>query len=319
MSHRPRASIVIPTFRRRDSVGRALQALARQTVPAAEFEVIVALNGPEDGTTELVSGFAAPFALRTVYREQAGRAGACNQGIAAATGELIVLLDDDMEPGPGFVAAHQAAHHAPRLGVVGAAPVVVGPGSPPVAKYIAARFERHGATLAAAGYRFRLRDFYSGNFSIAKADLPSTGPFDETFTEYGNEDLELSRRLVQSGVRLVYCAEALAYQHYEKDFPRLARDTMAKGRTAVLFARKHPAVLPDLKLSAYEQVSIRHRALRAGLLGLARIWGRTPDVVLALVGWVERRQPARLHKIYSTVLDYFYWLGVQTAKGDAPR
>jgi len=312
-------SVVIPTYGRRLSVERALRALARQTVPAQEFEVVVVANGPDDGTTALLTAFAAPFALRPLRREQPGRAGACNQGIAAAAGDLVVLLDDDMEPVPGFLAAHRRAHREARRGVVGAAPVVLGPAASPAAGYIAARFERHLAKLATPGHRFGVRDFYSGNFSIHRADLIAAGLFDEGFTEYGNEDLELSRRLVRAGIRLVFCTEALAHQHYDKDFADLARDTMAKGRTAVLFGRRHPEVLPDLKLSTFREGSRRHRLARAAVLALGRVWPGTPDALIALVQGLERRRPARLHKLYSLALDCCYWLGVRSAEREAHR
>ena len=53
-------SVVIPTFQRRAATQRALQALARQTLPAADYEVIVSIDGSEDGTREMVAGFPAP-------------------------------------------------------------------------------------------------------------------------------------------------------------------------------------------------------------------------------------------------------------------
>jgi GT2 family glycosyltransferase len=317
VTDRVRISVVIPTYRRRLAVERALRALARQTMPAKEFEVVVVANGPDDGTIELLTAFAAPFALRLLQRPEPGRAGACNQGILAAAGDLVVLLDDDMEPVPDFLAAHTRAHGGERVGVVGAAPVVLGPAASAAAGYIAARFERHLAKLATPGYRFQGRDFYSGNFSIRRADLIAAGLFDEGFTEYGNEDLELSRRLVHHGIPLVFSPEAIAYQHYDKDFAGLARDTMAKGRTAVLFARRHPEVLPDLKLSTFGQGSHRHRLTRALVLALARVWSGTPDMLISLVTLVERRRPARLHKVYSSALDCCYWLGVQSTKHEA--
>jgi GT2 family glycosyltransferase len=317
VTDRIRISVVIPTYRRRQSVERALRALARQTLAATEFEVVVVANGPDDGTMALLSAFAAPFALRPLQRHEPGRAGACNEGIVAAAGDLVVLLDDDMEPVPDFLAAHRRAHEGGRVGVVGAAPVVLGPAATAAAGYIAARFERHLAKLATPGHRFQVRDFYSGNFSIPRADLIAAGLFDEGFTEYGNEDLELARRLTRDGIQLVFSPEATAYQHYEKDFAGLARDTMAKGRTAVLFARRHPEVLQDLKLSTFGEGSRRHRLARALVLALARVWSGTPEALIALVTWLERRRPVRLHKLYSTALDCCYWLGVQSTEREA--
>ena len=48
----PRLSVVIPTHNRKAILERCLQALAVQTLPPAEFEVIVVDDGSSDGTPE---------------------------------------------------------------------------------------------------------------------------------------------------------------------------------------------------------------------------------------------------------------------------
>jgi GT2 family glycosyltransferase len=291
-----------------------LEALARQATARDTFEVIVVVDGSNDGTRATAERFQAPYSLRVIWQPNRGRAAACNAGIAAARGELIALLDDDMEPAPEFVAAHLRAHAGEgRLGVLGAVPIAVKQSSPPVVAYVGAKFNRHLEKLAHAGRTLALRDFYSGNFSIHSAVLREVGGFDEAFKIYGNEDLELSLRLARAGVRLVYSAEALAHQHYTKGFAALARDTIAKGRTAVLLASKHPNTVQDLKLSTYGQGSLKWRALRAGLLGLSRLWAGTPNAVARFMEWLEQGRPARMNDYYVLALDYYYWLGARAA------
>lgn len=310
-------SVIIPTYQRRASVERALRALAAQTLPAAMVEVIVSMDGSQDGTREMLAQFSAPYALRVLWQPNAGRAAACNAGIRAATGELIVLLDDDMEAAPELLEAHRQAHATrSRLGVMGAVPMRYAASAPPVVAYVGAKFNQHLVRLAQPNHRLQLRDFYSGNFSIRREVLLSVGLFDEAFKIYGNEDLELSLRLQQAGVQLRYCAEALAYQHYEKGFAGLARDHIAKGRTAVLMTQKHPETFADLKLSTYRQASLPWRGLRASLLRLGRVWPGTTAFVIASIGWLERWRPAHLHLFYTLALDYCYWLGAQSALGE---
>jgi cellulose synthase/poly-beta-1,6-N-acetylglucosamine synthase-like glycosyltransferase len=158
-----------------------------------------------------------------------------------------------------------------------------------------------------------LRDFYSGHFSIRRNILLEVGLFDETFRIYGNEDLELSLRLTKAGVTLVYAPQALARQRYSKDFAALARDTIAKGKTAVLLASKHPDALPALQLSAYDQGSWRWRSARDILLTLSWLWSFMPEKVITIVLWLERRRAKQLHLYYRFVLDYMYWLGAKAA------
>jgi GT2 family glycosyltransferase len=309
-----RLSIVIPTYQRCALVHRALRALSRQTLPPDEYEVIVSIDGSQDGTQELVSRFRAPFELRSVWQPNQGRAAACNAGIRVAKGQLIVLLDDDMEPVLEFLTAHLQAHRqGSRLGVVGAVPVFLTQSSPPVVRYIGVKFNRHLENLARPGYRFRLRDFYTGNFSIRREVLLEVGAFDEAFAVYGNEDLELSVRLARAGVQLVYSSEALAQQHYTKDFAALARDNIAKGRTAVLLASTHAETFGDLKLSTYHEGTRRWHLCRAGLLWLSQLWAGIPDWVIVFTTWVERHRPTQFPYYCFLALDYCYWLGVGSA------
>jgi GT2 family glycosyltransferase len=310
----PYLSVIIPTYRRRDSVERALRALARQTLAPETYEVIVSIDGSQDGTREMIETFSVPYRLAHVWQPNRGRGAACNAGIRMARGEMLVIVDDDMEPAPDCLESHWHAHPiGSRFGVMGAVPISGEDDDPPVAAYIAAKFNQHLDNLAQPDHCLTLRDFYSGHFSIRRDVLLEVGLFDEAFRIYGNEDLELSLRLTKAGVTLIYAPRALAYQHYSKDFAALARDTIAKGKTAVLLASKHPEALPALQLSAYDQGSWRWRLTRDILLMLSRLWASAPEKVVAIVSWLERRRVKQLHLCYRFVLDYMYWLGAKAA------
>jgi len=315
MTPEPLVSLVIPTYQRCASVERLLQALSQQSLLPEKFEVIIVIDGSMDGTRELVDHAQTPFSLSCIGQTNQGRAAACNLGIRAAQGSLIVLLDDDMEPSPQLLETHLAAHRTdPRLGVLGAVPIRLEPSSPPVVQFIGAKFNQHLEKLAQPGYVLKLRDFYSGNFSIRRTVLMQVGLFDDKFKIYGNEDLELSWRLRQAGIRLVYCAEALATQHYEKDYAALAKDNIAKGKTSLLLIKLHPEVISDTKLSTYSQESIAWRMLRSGLLFISRFWRQLPQTLIRFILWNEKRCPARLQLYYRLSLDFFYWLGVRNAR-----
>lgn len=313
----PVVSVVIPTFQRCSSVRRAVEALAGQTLPSKAYEVVVSIDGSEDGTREMLAAQRVPFALRSVCRSKRGRAAAVNAGVGEARGQLVVFLDDDMEAAPGLLAAHLGAHTSiggpgRSLGVIGAAPVVTRSSSP-LSEYLARRFQERLDTLAQPGRVPRFNDAYTGNFSVPRATLLDIGGFDESFRLYGHEDYEFVLRLVKAGAQLVFSPAALAFQHQDKEFPSLARDTVARGKTAVLFARKHPEVLRELKLGAFDRETRKWRLLRAALLGFTSVFDGVPEAVISLVTTLERRRPRRLDRYYAMALDYFYWVGVRSA------
>jgi GT2 family glycosyltransferase len=319
VTDRPLLSVLIPTYQRRDSLLRLLASLRSQTLPAGAYEVIAAVDGSTDGTAEAVRGFAAPYALSALEGPNRGRARACNAGLHAAAGAVVVLLDDDMEASPGFLAAHVRAHEGPvERAVVGAAPIVVSPESAPFVRYMANGFRSRLDRLAQPGYRVRFRDTYTGNFSARREVLRGVGGFDESFRVYGHEDYELALRLQDAGVELTYSADALAHQHYEKTFAAFARDGIARGRTAVLFASKHPDIVDRIKLSEFHSGPWRWRALRGLLLRASRVTDRVPAWVVGGVGRLERHEPARLDKYYTMAIDYLYWYGALGAMREKP-
>ena len=313
----PRVSVIIPTYDRRASVERALRALARQTLAPDDYEIIVAIDGSTDGTRELVESVRVPCALKSVWKRRGGRASACNAGLRVAVAPVVLFLDDDMEASEQLLDAHLAAHgQASHVGVVGAVPIRTDARSPTVTRFIASRFNGHLANLAAPNYEFGLRDFYSGNFSVARRTMMDIGGYDEAFTVYGNEDLDLSLRLRAAGVSLVFRSDAVAYQHYEKDFAALARDTLEKGRTAVQLARKHPDSMRNLKLSQFDRGPLASRVMRDALLAADSRWPALRDQVVRITAWLGDRRMPGLHRAYPVVLDYFYWLGARAAQAE---
>ena len=310
MTARPLVSLVVPTYQRRGAVLRLLESLRTQTLPPDRFEAIVAVDGSTDGTAEAVRSLAAPFAVRVLEGPNRGRAGACNAGIRAAAGAIVVLLDDDMEATPDLLAAHARAHEgAGWRAVVGAAPIIDGPDASPFVRYMADGFRARMERIGRPGHRLSFREAYTGNFSAPRDALLAVGGFDEAFRVYGHEDYELALRLQAAGVELAFSAEACAHQHYDKTFAGFARDGIARGRTAVLFAGKHPEVRGRLKLAEYRDAPWKWRALRGLLLGLGRVTDRGPAWVVACMARLEALQPARLNKYYTLAIDYLFWYG----------
>jgi glycosyltransferase involved in cell wall biosynthesis len=313
----PIVSVVIPTYQRCASVRRAIEALATQTLAPDAYEVVVSIDGSDDGTREMLAVLRVDFRLRTLWHPNRGRAAARNAGVAAAQGSLVVFLDDDMVATPGLLSAHLEAHTPAadppaKRAVIGAAPIVTTPPSP-LTLYLAARFQERLETLARPGRVPRFNEAYTGNLSLPRATLLELGGFDESFQAYGHEDYEFALRLLKAGGELAFSPAAVAYQHQSKDFPALARDATARGKTAVVFARKHPEVAAQLKLGGFDAGTRKWRLLRGVLLSLTRVFGGLPGMVTSLICALERRPPRRLDRYYTMALDYFYWVGARTA------
>lgn len=312
----PSLGIVVPTLDRRESVLRLLHALESQTAPATDFEVVVVVDGSTDGTAEAVDAYRAPYALRRVSLQRSGLAAARNAGARATAAPIVQFLDDDMEPSPGMVAAHlERQRRGDALGVVGAAPIVVPPDASPVVRYRARGFGRKLDRLDGRRDELAFNDVYGGNVSLGRETFLAEGGYDETFRAYGHEDYELSLRLTRAGHRFAYEPNALAQQHYDKTLRELAADVESEGRTAVVFARKHPDVLSALPLGGFRRRPI---SVRARLSLLAWLDGWTGGIGERLLSNVERTElaasasgdAARFAR-YDTLFDILYWLGAE--------
>jgi glycosyltransferase involved in cell wall biosynthesis len=310
----PLASVLIPTFNRRASVAQALAALARQTLDPSRFEVIVVIDGAEDGTAQMVDEWTAPFTLRGICQPNKGAAAARNTAIHAAKGEILIFLDDDMEPAAECVEQHIREHaNQQRCCILAAVPMPIGPTSSAVQAFVAEKFNQHLAQLAQPDYQLTQRDFYSGHFSIRRSVLLEVGLFDEQFTIYGNEDVELFLRLRMAAVDVRYCSHIVAHQHYDKTFQTLAHDQEAKGRTAILLARKHPQAQADSKLESGRTMSWRWKVARSTLLKLTDVLPGIHPQLISCIGWAERYGLQQIGLIYTFVLDYSFWVGVRRA------
>ena len=96
---RPTLSVLIVAFESRDDLTRTLPALLPEL--SEGDELIVVENKPGDGSAEVV-GEQAPQARLVRTGRNTGFAGGCNVGAGVASGDLLVILNPDAAPRPGF-------------------------------------------------------------------------------------------------------------------------------------------------------------------------------------------------------------------------
>ncbi len=127
-----RISVIIPTFGRPAKLANCLSALAASALPADQFEVLVGVDGADDGVSD---------AGNRAWRDAGGRDGGLfieaapwaglaavrNRLLPRAKGDVLLFFNDDVRAQPGCLGAHLAAQE--RFGgeslVVGDAPWVI--------------------------------------------------------------------------------------------------------------------------------------------------------------------------------------------------
>jgi len=92
-------SVVIPCYNERDTVEQVVEAVRRAPVP--HLEIILVDDASTDGTREIIERKLAPHVDRVIYQERnRGKGAALRAGFAAATGDVVVIQDADLEYDP---------------------------------------------------------------------------------------------------------------------------------------------------------------------------------------------------------------------------
>jgi glycosyltransferase involved in cell wall biosynthesis len=238
----PRLTIQLCTYKRAHLLERVLEALFDQTVPDDAYEVVLVNDGSPDNTNEVIERVRplARCAFTVIEQQNSGLAKGRNAGIARSSGERICFIDDDVLPTPVFAAEHLASDT--RYGDVIVRGAVINTES---------FDDLPNPVWTPANYSGNY--FWTSNVSLRRSRLDAVGGrFDDSFTEYGWEDIELGMRLRAINTRAVFNKYAVAF-HYKprpagSNVAGMMRQVRAQARTAVQLRAKHPHWRVDLAI-----------------------------------------------------------------------
>jgi glycosyltransferase involved in cell wall biosynthesis/peptidoglycan/xylan/chitin deacetylase (PgdA/CDA1 family) len=261
-------SIIIPTFNRGPLLERTLPTVLAQDFPPDELEVIVVSDGSTDSSRAFVATLAdgAAFRLTYVERMRMGAAAARNAGVAAATGRLLLFLDDDFTCPPGLVRTHVLAHAGAEPPSVVFGRIEVDPASPPTLVADATRLwyrQYFGEMPVGVQKQLHQHIWLISNSSMPRSLFLEHGGFDEEMP-WPREDVEFGLRLFESGVPLVYDPAAVAAELVTARAVAYARGAgRAAGAAEVVLTRKHASFRPSSLLTPIGKTFFKRRLRRA--------------------------------------------------------
>jgi glycosyltransferase involved in cell wall biosynthesis len=220
-------TVILCTYNRYRLLPVALESVAASTLPdGVEWEVLVVDNNSTDQTRLVVEEFSRRFPgrFRYLFEQRPGKSYALNAGIAAAAGDVLAFMDDDVTVASDWLQNLTAPLGNGRFAGTGGRVVPSWTTDPP--RWLArdgwavtgplVSFDRgdKGCILeespVGTNMAFPKRVFEQyGGFRVDLGPSPNN--------EIRNEDSEFARRLLGGGERFYYAASAVVYHPVTED------------------------------------------------------------------------------------------------------
>jgi glycosyltransferase involved in cell wall biosynthesis len=237
----PKISVIVPSYNRAEAIKLTLKHLARQSISAELFEVLVVDDGSQDNTKEIVAAIENDLSIEYIKQKNRGVAATRNHGAQRARANLLLFLDADVIPESNLLETHIKSHYSkPEKLVVGR--VRPWPGFP-------RRWYDQVVDPETAGMDYgdkpKIVPFYmslGGNLSLTRDAFNQIGGYDESFPEAGVEETEFAYRAEKIGYCLSYQPAAIGYHNHPRTLPERCQQQIAHMRSMALLLNKHPEV-----------------------------------------------------------------------------
>jgi len=259
-----------------------LERCVAALVASPGVDVVVVDNGDTTGAVDRLAAQAEVQVIRP--GSNTGFAQGCNLGAAAATGDVLALVNPDAIVEPAAMARLAAVAGEPAVGIATASlrlaedPAVLNSAGNPVHYLGLAWAGAYGEPAAAHAARTAVASASGACCALRRSLWVELGGFEPAYFAY-HEDVELSLRCWQRGLPVVYVPDAVVLHRYS--FTRNA------GKNYLLERNRLLTVLTVYSARSLVLLAPALALLECALLGAAAASGWLPQK-LAGYGWLLR-------------------------------
>jgi glycosyltransferase involved in cell wall biosynthesis len=287
----PLVSVVIPTFNRRRSLDKVISPLLADP---ATGEIVVVVDGASDDTFAFLTEWSrSESRIRVIFQKNAGAASARHTGVLESRFELVLLIDDDVEAGPGLVTGHAGRHaESDHLVVLGYMPIILPSkrtaGQAATVLY-AGEYEKT-CTLYEKDRSEIFRHLWAGNMSMRRADALRLGDKTEIRLDF-HEDLRFGLRCERAGLTPVFDRSLSSRHLHERSVRRFAVDAGRSGMARAEIISEYPELAPTL--DPFLDISSRGK-LAERFLSLPWVGPIASPIAMTLCTWSGQLRAWRL-------------------------
>lgn len=233
---RPKYSVVIPVYNRPQELEELLESLTRQTY--TDFDVTIVEDGSTIPSDKIIEKYSDRLTLQYLHKPNSGPGPSRNFGFSQAQGEYFIVFDSDCIIPADYLKKVNNFLAATPLDAWG------GPdrGHESFSLLQRAMAYTMSSVLTTGGIRgkknqatdFQPRSF---NMGMTKETFSKTGGFQ--FDRYA-EDIELSIRMKNLGLRVGLIPEAFVFHKRRIDFEQFFKQVSGFGKGRVLVGKAHP-------------------------------------------------------------------------------
>jgi len=253
-------SIIIPAFNAQKTLPGLLESISKQTYK--NFELIIVDDASTDDTARIANSAHCKL-IR--LQENHGPAYCRNLGVRNASGDLIAFTDSDCRINPEWLAIMNRHFRGNDFQAL-MGKLILLPSSVLGNSISALGFPAGGSVGFDKIWRVDENGFTNSlstcNCAVKKDTFDRIGGFDESFPFPGGEDSLLAYRLNQSGHKIKYCNDVIAYHHARESLQGFFKWQFRRGISSYIFAKKVDHKKGFLLLRIWSTLNIiRHNCL----------------------------------------------------------
>jgi cellulose synthase/poly-beta-1,6-N-acetylglucosamine synthase-like glycosyltransferase len=251
----PNVSVVIAAYNEQADIGAKLENILSLDYPRDKLEIIVASDGSDDDTNQIVTNFADQ-GVKLLALPRQGKADALNAGVATATGDILVFSDANSIFSKNALRALVAPFADPTVGGVA--------GNQRYAPKTATMTNNEGEqSYWDFDRKLKVSQSQAGNaISATGAIYAIRRSLFRTVPPGVTDDFVTSTSVIAQGYRLVFAPQAVAFEPVagasDREFGRKVR-IMTRGLRAVLVMRE---LLNPFRYGFYALQLFSHKVLR---------------------------------------------------------